>query len=95
MISSIRICGLLGGLLAARAVAGPVVVRSPDVEVLSALQERIPSIPLGNYDLSTTHQNDVLFNMCALHPHLVIQADPAIVDSELPLEELGTLSILR
>jgi hypothetical protein len=42
---------------------GPLVVRSPNIEAVSVLQERIPSIPLGNFDLTTSHQNDVLFNM--------------------------------
>jgi hypothetical protein len=63
MVFSIRTCGLLGGLLAAGAIAGPVVVRSPDIGSVSVLEERIPSIPLGNFDLTTNHENDILFNM--------------------------------
>ena len=61
-MSVIRTCGLLGCLLAAGVVAGPVAVRSSDIKVLP-LQERIPSITLGSYSLSTTHENDVLFNL--------------------------------
>jgi hypothetical protein len=58
-----RTFGLLAGLLATSAIAGPVVVRSPDSLVPSVLGERIPSIPLGNFDLSTSHQDEVLFSM--------------------------------
>lgn len=59
MISPVLTCGLLGAL-AAGVVAGPVAVRSSGLEVL---QERTPSITLGSYSLSTTHENDVLFNL--------------------------------
>lgn len=62
MMSHVRSSGLFTAVLAATAIAGPVVIREPNNEV-SVLQERIPSIPLGSYSLSTTHQNDVLFNM--------------------------------
>jgi hypothetical protein len=54
---------LVGALLTAEAIAGPVAVRSPDIEALPALQERTPTINLGSYSLSTTHENDVLFNL--------------------------------
>lgn len=63
MMSAIRTCGLLGSLLAAGVVAGPVAVRSGDVEVLPSIQERMSPITLGSYSLSTTHENDVLFNL--------------------------------
>jgi len=59
MLSLLSIGGLLG-LLAAQATAGPVAVRVPQE---SALQERMPSIQLGSYDLTTSHIDDVLFNM--------------------------------
>lgn len=63
MISSVRTSALLGGLLAAGAIAGPVAVRNPDIGSLSTLQERIPIIPLGDFDLTTSHEDDVLFNI--------------------------------
>lgn len=56
-------CGLLGPLLAAGVMAGPVAVPSSYIELLLPLQERTPSITLGSYSLSTTHENDVLFNL--------------------------------
>jgi hypothetical protein len=61
MISIVRNGGLLGAVLAASAIAGPVAVR--DVEVVPALQERGGTIELGTYSLSTTHENDVLLDM--------------------------------
>ena len=62
MASSLaRVFIFLGALLAAKAIAGPVAVRSSDI--FPALQERSSSIILGNYSLSTTHENDVLFNL--------------------------------
>ena len=63
MMSLIRTYGLLGSLLAAEVVAGPVAVRSSDIEVLPTIQETTPSIALGSYSLSTTHEKDVLFNL--------------------------------
>jgi hypothetical protein len=63
MMFPVLTCGILGSLLTTGAVAGPVAVRSSDVEVLPSIQERSPSITLGSYSLSTTLENDVLFNM--------------------------------
>jgi hypothetical protein len=63
MSSFIRTCSLLGSLLAAVSHAGPVSVRSSDVEVLSS---RIPSIELGSYSLATSFEDDVLFNLYVL-----------------------------
>jgi hypothetical protein len=60
MLSVIRTWSLLGSLLAAVSHAGPVAVRSSDVEVLSP---RIPSIELGSYSLVTSYEDDVLFNL--------------------------------
>jgi hypothetical protein len=62
MIPSIRSFGLLASL-ATIAFAGPVAVRSSDIEVLPTIQERTPSITLGSWDLTTTAENDVLFNL--------------------------------
>ena len=62
MVSFVRACSLFG--LAALVVAGPVAVRTTDLEVYSSLDERgIPSIQLGSYSLATSHVNDVLFNV--------------------------------
>ncbi len=63
MSSLIRACILVGGLLAAGSRAGPVAVRSTDIEVLPTIQERLAPMVLGNYSLVTSHENDVLFNM--------------------------------
>lgn len=60
MSSVIRAWALLGSLLAAVSHAGPVAVRSSDVEVLSP---RIPSIELGSYSLATSYEDDVLLNL--------------------------------
>jgi hypothetical protein len=63
MSSLIRACVLAGGLLAAVSQAGPVAVRSTEIEVLPSIQERFAPIVLGNYSLATSHENDVLFNL--------------------------------
>lgn len=62
MPSLFRTWVLVGALLDVRSLAGPI-VRSRDIEVIPALQERIPYIELGNYNLETTHENDVLFDL--------------------------------
>ena len=71
MLSLIRACGLLIGMAGAVA-AGPVIgrstdvvaIRSTDLEVYSAIEERfIPSISLGSYNLATSHVNEELLNM--------------------------------
>ena len=63
MLSIIRTRGLLGAFTVF-VTAGPVAIRGTEVETYSVLDDRgIPSIALGSYDLVTTHQNDVLFDM--------------------------------
>jgi hypothetical protein len=62
MSSIIYACVVVGGLLAAGSLAGPVVMG--DVDILPTIQERgFPPIVLGNYSLATSHENDVLFNL--------------------------------
>ena len=76
MVSSTGLAGFLGALLCARGVvAGPVAavaLRSPPplpaaaavvVKERQWLEERSDSIQFGNYSLSQTLTNDVLFNM--------------------------------
>jgi hypothetical protein len=63
MSSLIRACVLVGGLLAAGSRAGPVAVRSTDIEDLPSIQERFAPIVLGNYSLATSNENDILFNL--------------------------------
>jgi len=62
MSSFLRVGAVLAALLDTGSHAGPVAVRSSDVEVLPALQPR-DSITLGSYSLATSHEKDVLFNL--------------------------------
>ena len=62
MSSLFRTWVLVGALLEVGSLAGPV-VRSSDIEVIPALQERVPYIELGKYNVETTHENDVLFDL--------------------------------
>ena len=62
MPSLFRTWVLVGALLDVGSLAGPI-VQSSEIEVISALQQRIPYIELGNYNVETTHENDVLFDL--------------------------------
>ncbi|TAQ84444.1 hypothetical protein B7494_g7235 [Chlorociboria aeruginascens] len=70
MLSFLPTAALTVGFLATIVVSGPVVThsadllvaRSTDLEVV-ALDKRIASIGLGNFSLTTSHQDDVLFNI--------------------------------
>ncbi|KAH7386312.1 hypothetical protein BKA64DRAFT_140358 [Cadophora sp. MPI-SDFR-AT-0126] len=55
---------ILAGLLGSGCLAGPT-IRPNDIQVLPAreLQERLPSIKLGSFDLSTSHINDILIDL--------------------------------
>ncbi|KAH8601596.1 hypothetical protein B0O99DRAFT_680724 [Bisporella sp. PMI_857] len=65
MLSILRKCMLISAL-AVSVTAGPVVVRSTDLQVYSTLEDRgLPSIRLGNFDLTTSHVNQVLFDIGA------------------------------
>lgn len=65
MISSIfqRPAALLGIFLVAGSLAGPVDVSSTGARGDLAIVERFSSISLGTYNLATTHENDVLFDV--------------------------------
>ncbi len=62
MSSLVASCIFLAVLLGTGALAGPAIYPK-DIEVFQVLQERVPSITLGSYDLSTSHFNDVLLDL--------------------------------
>ncbi|PVH81954.1 hypothetical protein DL98DRAFT_586965 [Cadophora sp. DSE1049] len=60
---------ILAGLLGPGCLASPA-LHPRDIQVLTTrgLQERLPSIRLGSYDLSTSHINDILLDLTQKSP---------------------------
>jgi len=91
MVSFIFTYSLVSTLVAST-IAGPVAVHIPSAPFV--LVERIPSIPLGSYDLTTSHVDDVLFNMCVIFNPLRRQILITLVarESLLPKLVMPTIS---
>lgn len=87
---------ILAGLLGSGCLAGPT-IRPNDIQVLPAreLQERLPSIKLGSFDLSTSHINDILIDLSQkspLDPNTVTQSSLTITCLECTTSGTATIT---